>query len=381
MSRFRSVCTGLVVLCLGAGLTVVAGGVGTATTSTEARELPGRWVRTSSLVFRDSGPVITMRNGRVLSVGGCGRKVQVFHPAGNRWKEAEPTGVPMCDPMLARLPKGRVLAFGGLRFFGNGDVRRTRAAVVYHPRAHRWTRTGSLHTARNEGAVARLPHGRILVAGGYGPHLCIPMNSVEIYHPRNERWTRTASLDRARGGAQAAVLPDGDVLVMGGSRCGGALASVERYDMRGQKWEPAQRLPRPGTPAVATLANGRIMAVGLNRRNDEARAVAVFRPRHKDWRVVDPIPGHLWYPPPMTLHHGRPLIAGGTGSGECRSSAFRYAVRTGKWRRVQALPSPRCTVLLAALKDGTVLAVGGLDFIEGGTGHQLKTSMRFSLHD
>jgi len=357
------------------------GGAGTATTSTESLDLPGRWEKTSPLLSRESGPVITMRNGRVLSVGGCGRKVQVFHPALNRWKEAEPTGVPMCDPMLARLPHRKILAFGGVVFRGD-DVRRTRAAAVYHPRTGRWTRTGSLITARSEGAVAPLPRGKILVAGGYGPHLCVAMDTVEIYHPRSGRWTRTTSLNRARGSAQAAVLPDGDVLVIGGDPCGTpAIASVERYDLAGRKWAPAQRLPRPGTPAVATLANGRIMAVGLNRPDGEARVVAVFRPRHEDWRVLDPIPGHLWYAPPMAMHHGRPLIAGGTGSGECRSSAFRYAARAKEWRRVQPLPSPRCTVLVATLKDGTVLAAGGVDFIEGEIGHQLRTSMRLRLHD
>jgi hypothetical protein len=36
---------------------------------------------------------------------------------------------------------------------------------------------------------------------------------------------------------------------------------------------------------------------------------------------------------------------------------------------------------MATLKDGTVLAAGGVDFIEGETGHPLKTSMRFFLHD
>lgn len=380
MSKLTQGSSGAIALFLAAGLALTVGGAGAATTGAQTLELPGSWITTNPLVYRASGPVITMRNGRVLSVGGCGRKVQVFRPALNRWKKSEPTGVPMCDPMLARLPHGRVLAFGGVRFLG-GTVRRTRASVIYHPRTERWTRTGSLITARSEGAVARLAHGKTLVAGGYGPRLCIPMDSVEIYHPRSGRWTQTAPLDRPRGSAQAAVLPDGDVLVMGGSPCGGAIASVERYDLTGRKWEPAERLPRPGIPEVATLSNGKIMAVGLYRRDGQTRVVAVFRPRHEDWRVVDPIPGTLWYGPPMALHHGRPLIAGGQGKGECRTSAFRYAGRAQEWRRVEALPSPRCTISLATLKDGTVLAAGGRSVIDGAPGPQLKTSMRFVLND
>jgi hypothetical protein len=208
-----------------------------------------------------------------------------------------------------------------------------------------------------------------------------PMDSVKIYHPGSGRWTQTAPLDRPRGSAQAAVLPDGDVLVMGGSPCGGAIASVERYDLTGRKWEPAERLPRSGIPEVATLSNGKIMVVGLYRRDGQTRVVAVFRPRHEDWRVVDPIPGTLWYGPPMALHHGRPLIAGGQGKGECRTSAFRYAGRAQEWRRVEALPSPRCSISLATLKDGTVLAAGGRRVIDGAPGPQLKTSMRFLLND
>jgi hypothetical protein len=47
---------------------------------------------------------------------------------------------------------------------------------------------------------------------------------------------------------------------------------------------------------------------------------------------------------------------------------------------MQPLPSPNCTLLLATLKDGTVLGAGGVDFVQGGTGHRLKVSMQFSLH-
>ena len=103
----------------------------------------------------------------------------------------------MCGPMLARLPHGRIIAFGGVRY-PRDDIRRTHAAAVYHPRTERRTRTGSLITARSEAAVAPLPHGRILVAGGYGPRLCVQMDSVEIYHSRSGRWTHTAPLDHAR---------------------------------------------------------------------------------------------------------------------------------------------------------------------------------------
>lgn len=370
----------VIATCLGAATVLAMGGVGAATTSTDNLDPPGRWEPTSPLVFRDFGPAITMKNGKVLSVGECGRQVQVFHPALNRWKKARPTGVPMCDPMLARLPHGRILAFGGVRYTHN-DVHRTRAAAIYHPRSERWTKTGSLITARSEGAVARLPHGRVLVAGGYGPHLCVQMDSAEIYHPRGGRWTQTASLDRARGSAQAAALPGGDVLVIGGSRCGGEMASVERYDLASRSWKPAKRLPKPGIPAVATLDNGNIIAVGLTRRDQQTRAVAVYRPHHRNWRVVDPIPGRLWRTPPMALHHGRPLVAGGPGRGECRSSAFRYAVRAQEWRRVEPLPEPRCSMLMVTLKDETVLAAGGVDFLEGGTEPRAETSMRFLLHD
>ena len=159
------------------------------------------------------------------------------------------------------------------------------------------------------------------------------------------------------------------------------MASVERYDLASRSWKPAARLPKPGIPAVATLENGNIMAVGLTRRDRQTRAVAVYRPHHRDWRVADPIPGQLWRTPPLALHHGRPFAAGGPGRGECRSSAFRYGARAKEWRRVEPLPEPRCSMLMVTLKDETVLAAGGLDFLEGETGHPTRTSLQFLLHN
>jgi hypothetical protein len=69
MSKLAQGSSGAAALFLAAGLALTVGGAGAATTGEQTLESPGSWITTNPLVYRASGPVITMRNGRVLSVG------------------------------------------------------------------------------------------------------------------------------------------------------------------------------------------------------------------------------------------------------------------------------------------------------------------------
>ena len=79
-----------------------------------------------------------------------------------------------------------------------------------------WTATGGLRDARTGAAIASLPDGRVVIAGGSGADG--PLASAEIFDPTTGAWTPTGSLAQARSGAASAVLPDGRILVAGGHR-------------------------------------------------------------------------------------------------------------------------------------------------------------------
>ncbi|HEY6636976.1 MAG TPA: kelch repeat-containing protein [Solirubrobacterales bacterium] len=100
--------------------------------------------------------------------------------------------------------------------------------------------TGSMGAARYGAVAARLPDGRVLVAGGYydagGDHY---LASAEVFNAATNAFSSAGigAMGTARRGAVAAPLHDGRVLVAGGS-----------YD---DGTEHSSRAPRSSTPPPA----------------------------------------------------------------------------------------------------------------------------------
>lgn len=63
-------------------------------------------------------------------------------------------------------------------------------------------------------AVAALPDGRVLVAGGYDGSESL--SSAEVFDPATGSFAATSSLNVPRFGAVATALSDGRILVTGG---------------------------------------------------------------------------------------------------------------------------------------------------------------------
>ena len=320
-----------------------------------------------------------MRDGTVLGV--TPSHAYVFTPATNRWTPTRPPPYRLFFPMLARLPHGKVLIFGGChpRTFTRSDK-----AAVYHPRTGRWTEVAPMVTPRNDAAVAQLSGGRVLVAGGYGPRLATPLASAEVYHPKTGRWSAAGSLSRPRANAGVARLDNHIIMVAGGSDAG---RRVDLFDARSMTWQTGTPLPRPSwSPALFALPRGAVLAVGLDgkrhpNRGVMTRGVVRYRPQHGDpqhgdWVRAPHVPGRLWHTPPTAAWQGRPTVVGGAGR-QCRRAVFTFRGETG-WQSLAPLPAPRCTTDVAALRIGGLLAVGGFDVREGDTSaHFVHVTLRF----
>lgn len=132
-----------------------------------------------------------------LYVARTGRFVRGPRMTINRYKHA---AVPLRD--------GSVLVVGGSN---SGDfLGRYASAERYDPRRKRFGRVGSMAERRFKlpDAVARLPSGRVVVAGGG--------SSVEVYEPRSRRFQTTGRVGTSLSFSTATVLTDGRVLVTGG---------------------------------------------------------------------------------------------------------------------------------------------------------------------
>lgn len=200
-----------------------------------------------------------------------------------------------------------ILASIGILFFAHilpAQPQNTTAAAV-----NRWTRTADLTAARSQTCAAVLKDGRLLVAGGMG--LSGPVATVDIYGSDGS-FTAGPPMSQARAQAACSTLGDGTVLVSGGDGGTGALNTAEIFDPVAGKWSAAGNLSsaREGHTAVVTVG------------------------------------GNVW-------------IAGGTNGGAVVGTIELYSL--GKFQTVGALKTPRTGFAMAASGERTLYIAGGTD--------------------
>ena len=93
-------------------------------------------------------------------------------------------------------------------------------AVLWNPESGPVRETPG--TLRLHALVARLPDGRVLVAGGDGAYQGASLDganvtaSAEAYDPATDTWSPLPPMPEPRAGGAAVVLADGSVLLVGG---------------------------------------------------------------------------------------------------------------------------------------------------------------------
>lgn len=109
------------------------------------------------------------------------------------------------------------------------------SSELWDPRSGKWPRTGRLAHTRYGASAVTLANGRVLVVGGlenWGADL--ELRTAEIYDPTTAKWSRAGTLATARSGFWLVALADGGALVAGGLGTAAPyefLSSVERFDL------------------------------------------------------------------------------------------------------------------------------------------------------
>jgi YD repeat-containing protein len=98
------------------------------------------------------------------------------------------------------------------------------ADELYDPSTGIWTASGSLLHARYSHTATLLPSGLVLVSGGWGPGITVPIASAELYDPATGKWAATGSMVTTGNNHAATLLPSGRVLVSGGGAAYAAIA-------------------------------------------------------------------------------------------------------------------------------------------------------------
>ena len=139
-----------------------------------------------------------------------------------------------------------------------------RTAELYDPTTDSWSPAGSTAVPRYRHSATLLPHGMVLVTGGYSRRP--PVASAELFDPYSLDWSLVAGMEFRRADHTAVGLLDGTVLVLGGTLPTTPEASApfaQLYDPASNEWS------RKESDASGTahrdgvlLEDGRILVTG-----------------------------------------------------------------------------------------------------------------------
>ncbi|MGZ6268344.1 MAG: Kelch repeat-containing protein [Candidatus Limnocylindrales bacterium] len=236
----------------------------------------GTWVAAGRLNFpRTQGTLTLLGDGRVLATGGgvegspgwaATASAEIFDPKTGLWSPVAPMSVARAFQTATLLENGDVLVAGGATTYNGTRGTVANTAEVYNLRSNTWRSASSMSVARYAHATARLPDGRVLVAGGWAltTNTDPSLASAEIYDPASNVWTPTGSLNDARGSLVMAALPDGRLLAVAGvDPSYHVLASTEIYGSKLGTWQRTGKLPVAlERPAIGTLPDGRVVVAG-----------------------------------------------------------------------------------------------------------------------
>ena len=212
------------------------------------------------------------------------------------------------------LRDGRVLVAGGF----TNEENALSGAELFDPAGWRFAALPRMRTLRHSHTATLLPDGKVLLVGGYTAGSTV-LAAAELFDPATNRFVPTGSLGAARAGHVAVALPNGKVLIAGGvGPAWSFLSSAEIYDPATGRFTPTgSMIIARESHAAVLLQSGHVLVVG----------------------------GHQGRRADITLF----------------TSAERYDVTSGTFRKVGDMRVRRHKHDAVLLRDGRVLITGGTD--------------------
>jgi N-acetylneuraminic acid mutarotase len=324
---------------------------------------PGAFTKVGDLKeSRSAHTAVVLPDGRVFTAGGRGvafnfgtgrvQTAEFFDPESGQWTLTDEMSRERNAIALAVLPDGKVLVAGGS---GGGSAQyATRSAEIWDSATGHWTATADLNVPREEAATVVLKDGRVLVIGGIDDTF-IPLSSVETYDAASGKWTLVAPMAVARNNHTATVLQDGRVLVVGGGKLDGPwINSAEVYDPASDTWSSAGTMPKGRSfHTVTLLKDGRVLAVG---GKGKLKTAELWDPATNTWTPAGVTQQPRSEHGAGLLPDGRVIVIGGIGG---LASTEIYDPSTNSWSMGANMEGPRYRFGTAALMDGRIVVFGG----------------------
>lgn len=153
---------------------------------------------------------VTLPNGTVLVAGGAGFNTELYKPTTNTWTMGP--RMPAANfgtTFAAMLPNGKVFVLGT-------------SATSYNPRNQKWkalAKPPHIDTTRNN-STTQLPNGDIATTETIQYACCMPQNAItgpSVYHWATNKWATMPVPPKNPGlGVAVAALPNGNIIIAGG---------------------------------------------------------------------------------------------------------------------------------------------------------------------
>lgn len=215
-----------------------------------------------------------------------------------------------------------------------------------------------------DAAVLRLNDGRVLISGGHGENT----NAVLYDDADPNSWIPAGNMFFGRFGHAVALLPNGNVLAAGGNASGpfpGAWNdTVEVFDVATSTWAPTTKMLtyRDGLPTATQLPSGFVLVIG----GSASSTAELFDPGIQQWSPLESLNDDRYIRHASTLlDDGRVLVTGGVYLGSTSEASICDALAFA-WEQCKHLPAEdRAFHSATKLDDRTMLVVGGNSSVDG----------------
>jgi N-acetylneuraminic acid mutarotase len=235
----------------------------------------------------------------------------------------------------------------------------------------RWLPLAAAGLERTEVAAARV--GRfVYVVGGFERRSGATTSAVERYDIRGDRWQRVASMPVGLN-HPTAVARAGRVYVHGGYRgrrnLSSATSALLEYEPRRDRWRRLPAAPTPRAAHALAVIGRRLYAAGGANASGSLRSMEIYDFRSRRWRPGPSFPGPPRDHTTGIASGGRFYVLAGREGSNNYTAAERFDPRTGRWQRLPSMQRSRGGIASVRLRDGRIVVFGGEDF---GTGNTIR---------
>lgn len=341
---------------------------------------PGSWdiIGTTSGTFFDASDIgMLLANGKVMYCHDTLTPV-IFDPLTGVPTQAASSGLPQGCMNVTLLADARALFVGGQPGSDPGSfVNAVRYVKTYTPATNSWIRHADLlnPTGRWYPGMVRLADGSVMAMGGGTAPNAVRTATCERLSLATMTWSWTGSMLNPSEFTPSAMLYTGEVLI--------TWSPPQLYNPATGQWratgnfvQPARAWPDHSDHSLVMLADGRALAVGINRAGGPAYTTMseFYTPATEAWSLGTS-PGLLREKPEVVqMPDGRVLVAAGDtelsnpGVPNVRGVVKWtdvYDPANGVWRRVaDMLRFREYHAVTLLVPDGRVLTTGGtvIDF-------------------